>query len=432
MQEDSMNTTLNYETLVQNNDDKALEKLSNEDFISIIEAKTKINSKILNVLNNENLSKEHKSLLINMLTENASQSSLLLKIIRDSAVEDLDMEKIFPNKESNSNKFIDKFKNMVSGFKADLSPSIFFKNNKLPDWREIGKISVLNIKPDFLNNTFVKNFTDFLTSNVENTKVFVKQNNHNIYLIGQKYKIKKLYNQYKDVFSLLSISPENFLEPTKQHEYNEKQLIADINKHLVDKLSMSFNSSKNHYEFNLLSSLNDSLKFEMLSTIIAPEVSNQLSKNYQVRESLEKERSNNKYISMVNDFSLKYNLNPILVIHSIKEGSTILNGYEGFDKLQNNKENILTANSDYELLLKKNIVYINELLISKNSILESLSEIKIDKKLKDDFIENLNSQKLNTKENSVSLKEFEDTISKIVEDENIVSINKKAVKLSSK
>lgn len=427
-----MNTTVSYDTLVQNNEEQSLEKLSNEDFISIIEAKTKINSKILNVLSNENLSKDHKSLLINMLTENANQSSLLLKIIRDSAVEDVEMDKIFPVNANKENKFLDKFKNMFAGFKADLSPSTFFKNNTLPNWREIGKISVLNIKPSFLNNQFVKNFTEFLASNVENSKVFVKQSNHNIYLIGQKYKIKKLYNQYKDIFGLLSVSPENFLEPTKQNEYNEKQLISDINQHLINKLSMNFNSSRNHYEFNLLNGLNDSLKFEMLSTIIAPEVINQLSKNYQVRESLEIERNNNKYISMVNEFSSKYNLNPILVIHALKEESSILSGYDGYEKLKNNKENILTANNDYELLLKKNIVYINELLISKNSILNSLSDIKIEQQSKDEFIENLNSQKMSIDGNGVSLKEFENTISKLIEDEQLVSINKKSVKLSTK
>lgn len=425
MQEAFMNTAVNQETLIASNDGKLLEQLSNEDFVSIIEAKTKINSKILNILSNDNLTKDHKSLLINMLTENASQSSLLLKIMRDSTVEGLDLEKIFPNQEQNTNKFIDKFKNMMAGFKSDFSPSVFFKNSKLPNWREIGNISVINIKPTFLNNPFVKNFTDFLTSNVENTKVFVQKNNHNIYLIGQKYKIKKLYKQYKDVFSLLSINPEGFLEQSETNKYNEKQLILDINNHLVNKLSMNFNSNTNSYDFSLLNGLNDSLKFEMVSTIIAPEILNQLSKNYKVRESLEEERNSNKYISMVNEFALKYNLNSILVIHSIKENSNILEGYEGFEKLQKNKDNILTANSDYEILLKKNLVYINELLIAKNSLLKVLDTVKADENIKEDFINSLSDKNLSSQEKPVLLKEFESKISQMVEENQIVSINNK-------
>ncbi len=427
-----MNIAVRQETTVDYSDEKALETLSNEDYISIIEAKTKINSKILNILNNDNLSKDHKSLLINMLSDNANQSSLLLKIVRDNTIEGVDLDKIFLNKNKQSNKLMDKFKNMFVGFKSDFSPSTFFRNNKLPNWKEIGEISVLNIKPTFLNMPFVKNFTEFLTSNIDNTKVFVKQNNHNIYLIGQKYKIKKLYKEYQDIFSLLSVNPNEFLLENTQKEYNEKQLISDINQHLVNKLSMSFNSTNNSYDFNLLNGLNDTLKYEMISTIIAPEIVNQLSKNYQVRESLEKERNNNKYISMVNDFASTYNLNPFLVIHSIKEDSKILESYSGFDKLQKNKDNILTANTDYELLLKKNLVYINELLIAKTSLIETAENIKIDNQIKTSFIKDLEERNLSSQEHPVLLKDFETNVTKMIDELNIVPIHNKSLKVSKK
>ncbi len=128
---------------------------------------------------------------------------------------------------------------------------------------------------------------------------------------------------------------------------------------------------------------------------------------------------------MVNEFALKYNLNSILVIHSIKENSNILEGYEGFEKLQKNKDNILTANSDYEILLKKNLVYINELLIAKNSLLKVLDTIKADENIKEDFINSLSDKNLSSQEKPVLLKEFESKISQMVEENQIVSINNK-------
>lgn len=424
-----MNIAVNTENLNNSNSENYLDNLSNEDYVAIVEAKTKINSKILNILNNENLSKEHKSLLVEMLTSNANQSSMLLKIMRDNILEDVDLNKIFEPK-NNSNKFLDKFKNMIVGFQSDFSPNVFFKNQNLANWKEVGRILTLKIKPEFSNKDLIKNLVNFLSSKIDETKVFVKQKNQNIYLIGQKYKIKKLYNQHKEIFSLLSVNTNDFLSSKNKELHNEEQVVLDINNHLLKKLGMSFNKQNNHYSFNLLNNLNDTLKFEMISTIIAPEIFKQLNSNYQVKIAIEKQRENNKYISMVNQFALNYNLNPLLVMHSIKEGSQILNSYPGFEKLDKNKENILIAESDYELLLKKNLTYINELLVAKNSLIHSLNHVNIEKEKKHEFFNNFQNKSLSHEQNQISINDFEIQIKQLVSEKNIVSISNQSEKNS--
>lgn len=405
--------------------------LSMETYVEVVAAQTSLNSKIISIMENETLAKEAKQQLIGLLSNNAENATTLLALIKQkhysNMVEGLDEQKIaeiIP--EDNSIGMIDKFKTMMASFKTDFAPNVFFKNMKQPKWKEMFEISLMKINPKFSKDQTISGVLNHINNSANELKVFVKQKNSDLYIIGQRHRIKKLKKKYENIFSLLKIDSSKFLD---QEIFNLNNKDNDIKSTIDNYFKTKFGAETQNgkdYEFSILEGLNEPLQFEMLSKVLLKESVSQISNAHEMGFNLEQERNNNRYYKMVLDFSTSHQLNPQLVFHSLKNNSEIFNSYDDFSKVNKERENILNAHSNYSNLENKNNSYISGLLDITNSIIQKATSLNVDKELVSQMITDVNEIKISNGRSSVLLKELELIVKKVKNDIETTSEKKVA------
>ncbi len=364
-----------------------------DNFIDMVENQTQLNGKILNILQSEQLNKEEQQQLVSMLTQNATNAAFVQTLMKNrnmEILEDTPIENIIPEVTQEVGT-IDKFKNMFASFKASILPNMFFRNPKNQNWRETGEILQVPIQPKLQSNPTILNLISFIGEKASEANVFLKKTSTDLYLIGQKRKIKKLHKKYESIFNTLKIDSDNFLEKKSTNNFSETEIVSFIQKTLEVKLGLEMESSSKQYNFSILKGLTQELKFDMLQNIISKEVNKTISNVMDINNTLENEKNNNKFMKMVIEFSREYKLNPDLVIHSLKENPEILSDYPKFDKLLKNKVDIINANENYIGLIKNNVMYLNELIKVQDAVVNEVNKLEITPEKKESFEKQINS-----------------------------------------
>jgi len=421
----------------------------NEEIISLLKSK---NLKISNNKNNslEKVFKDKYSKFKNMIISFKTKIDPII-VFKDLLKPDLLFFTTFP-KSNNINLFINesipskknikdkynKFKNMIISFKAKIDPTIAFRNPLKPDWYEVGyKTGIIISNTIKASNDFYNNVIDFLTEasnkanvlfkNIENSKNSLQSK---FYLIGEKKNVKKLEKKFSTLFKMLGIDADETLHTSNiTDNLTKDELMQRIKLDLEKKISAIKDSNENTYDFTVLEGLTPRLQIDMLQNLIWPKVLKLIKDNIALSQEIQKTKNDNMYIKFVLDFSERNNLNPDLVIHSLKHNEELLRDYPGFKKLLINKDKIIENANKYAKIVSNTFAYLGELIKISQDMQNIVNNIDIDNQnLKNNFFEVINnSVVLQTKERNLTFEKFKENFIATKKENN----NRKSEKLFS-
>ncbi len=396
---------------------KAKLKNPDEEYLNIVTAQTELNGKILTVIQKDKLDDNLKSHLLALLSNNAHSSSYIQTAIRDKQQMDL-LEDVPLNnlvQPATETTPTDSFKTMIMSFYNNITPILGFRDNLNKHWLESFEITRINFNEKSL--PFVNNFVKYIQDNYDKFNVFAKRIDRNLYLFGQKNKLKKLQKKYHKIFDLLKVDSNEFL--TEKVNLDENSIHNNIVSHLQKKLGIEFNSETKTYQFSMLNDLPSELRFDALKQLFTKEVQDNIANLTKINSKLEEDKNENKYMKMVLDFSNSHNLNPDIVIHYLKTNPAILEDYNGFNKLNKNKDSIIEANEHFSTIVQKNVLYINELIQLQKQIFSEVSKLEIDDNTKKQFIETIENGKIQlSRTKQISYSDISNNIERIISDQN--------------
>lgn len=369
----------------------------------------------LAILSDLNLKSNSKTDIIKLNTEKKPQNPIFASMMATN------LNRI-------SSKFAFKKENDFSwenlGFQAQLTYEVVRTNaNEL---HSKGKILLQKLKLD-------------LKSTAQKSGVFVKENKitngmnkifETITLIGDKLAVNKLNKQFKHNLELIGFEAHELFQPTTKTFLNSDE----VEKKIDAKLNKTLNLQKNDdsYSFTILNGLTGERKFEMMSKIIWPQLAKELGQSMGLAISLSDLLNKNKDIKSLLSFSKKNNIHTDIIIHSLKNNPEILKDYPGFDKLNKDKDIILSSSDKYGTLIQNNLVILTSLVKATGVLKNEFSQLNDEKA--NNFIETINeftvATKINKENNqqiSYSLSKIEENILKVSKEQKIISTSKPTI-----
>jgi len=382
---------------------------NNKKIIEFIKRQTELNSEIISVLSTEDLSKEEQRKMVQMLSEGNAKSVQFTKLLKENNDNiSLEINETIPPKSNIQDKF-NKFKNMVVTARANIDPSIVFRNPKKPDWYEVGYKTAIYYKVlSSTTKSIQKTLGSFLTQAGSNLNVAVKKAKDTseffqsqFTLIGEKKHVKTLEKKFSKVFSLLGLEAKEVLHSSELKEnVSEEVLMKNIFSKLKNDLSVIKESTDTSFQFPLLNKLSPQLQFDMAQTLLWPKLNLAIKESMSINQNLKESKDDNKYLKIVSDFAKENKFNPDLVIHSLKNNQELLTGYAKSDTLLANKDKIIENADKYGKFILNNFKYLETLVKVADDLTKMINKIGIHPDIKASFNKNLDETVIFSDENN--------------------------------
>ncbi len=237
---------------------------------------------------------------------------------------------------------------------------------------------------DIKINTDNTNGQEFINENQNHLKAFGKSRGvrvifdkiqamtQSISLSGAEKDVIFVQEHFKDALNMIGLTDVN-----QSIKKSNEEMRISVAKRINSEFQFPLDNDHN-LNFGYLGKLDDKSKFEFISKVLLPKISSLIKENVHLSFHINKLTHNNKELSLLNKFAEFNNFDNIdLVFTLLKETPEILKEKPGYEKIIENRVDIIEKYEKYNNLNENNMSALKELQQMITDIKSTVSKMNI-------------------------------------------------------